>query len=168
MCCGRTRQWRRRWLDSEARSLIEFEIVVPAIPRHLDDVHQALARLWGEVDRVWSRPPDPIWRAEFATGVGEIAANIIQHAYPSSAPGLLACRLRVFDRAIEACLSDSGPPYVPTGVPPSDPPLLAESGRGLALAQAAVDELTYKRAPAGINEWCLRKRSLPAEKVHAD
>jgi serine/threonine-protein kinase RsbW len=77
---------------------------------------------------------------------------------------MLAFRMRVFDQCIEACFSDTGRPYegdVATQVPPEpiDPLLLAESGRGIALARAALDGLTYERAPGGTNHWCLIKRS---------
>jgi serine/threonine-protein kinase RsbW len=115
------------------------------------------------VDRLWPRPPDATWRAQFATGVGEIGANIIQYAYPSDTPGTLAIRLRVFDQSIEACFSDTGRPYegdiAATDPEPDDPLLLADSGRGIALAQAAVDDLTYERVSGGTNRWCLTKRT---------
>jgi serine/threonine-protein kinase RsbW len=104
-----------------------------------------------------------MWRAQFATGVGEIGANIVQYAYPSDMPGTLAFRLRVFDESIEACFSDTGRPFegeLAAAVPePTDPLTLADSGRGIALAQAAVDNLTYRRAPSGTNHWCLTKRT---------
>ena len=143
--------------------MIELEVTGTAIPQRLEDVHRAIADLWREVDRIWPRPPDAAWRAQFTTGVGEIGANIIQYAYLSETPGLLAFRLRVFDQCIEACFSDTGRPYegdVTEAPPePSDPLLLADSGRGIALARAAVDGLTYERVPGGTNHWCLTKRS---------
>jgi serine/threonine-protein kinase RsbW len=145
------------------RVLVELGIAVPAIPKHLEDLHQALTQLWHEIDQVWSRPPDPTWKAQFATGVAEIGANIVQYAYPSETPGMLAFRLRVFDQSIEACFSDAGRPYegniVAAEPEPTDPMMLADSSRGIALAQAAVDRLTYERAPGGTNHWCLTKRS---------
>jgi serine/threonine-protein kinase RsbW len=123
-----------------------------------------LADLWREVDHIWARPPDAAWRAQFATGVGEIGANIIQYAYPSDMPGILTFRLRVFDQWIEACFSDNGRPYqgnvaAQVQLEPVDPLLLADSGRGIALARAAVDDLNYERSPDGTNHWCLTKRS---------
>ena len=121
-----------------------------------------LANLWREVDRVWPRPPDATWRAQFATGVGEIGANIIQYAYPADMPGNLEFRVRVFEQCIEACFTDTGRPFdgdlAAFADEPSDPLQLAESGRGIALARAAVDRLTYERAPGGTNHWCLTKR----------
>jgi serine/threonine-protein kinase RsbW len=122
-----------------------------------------LADLWREVDNVWSRPPDAAWRAQFATGVGEIGANVIQYAYPSDVSGILTFRLRVFDQYIEAWFSDNGRPYAgdvaaQVQLEPADPLLLADSGRGIALARAAVDDLTYERSPGGTNHWCLTKR----------
>ena len=92
----------------EAPPLVEFEIVVPAMPRHLEDIHLQVARLWREVERVWPRPPDPTWRAQFATGIGEIAANIVQYAYPADTGGDLGFRVRIFRDGIQACFSDSG------------------------------------------------------------
>jgi serine/threonine-protein kinase RsbW len=123
-----------------------------------------LADLWRAVDHIWSRPPDAAWRAQFATGVGEIGANIIRYAYPSDMPGILTFRVRVLDKCIEACFSDNGRPYVgdvaaQVQLEPVDPLLLADSGRGIALARAAVDDLTYERSPDGTNHWCLTKRS---------
>ena len=142
---------------------MELEIAVPAVPQRLEDLHQALARLWREVDRVWPRPPDAMWRAQFSTGVGEIGANIMKYAYPSDTPGMLAFRLRVFDHSIEACLSDTGRAFegeiVAAAPEPADPLLLADGGRGIPLAKAAVDDLTYERSPGGTNRWCLTKRS---------
>jgi anti-sigma regulatory factor (Ser/Thr protein kinase) len=71
-------------------------------------------------------------------------------------------RLRVFDHRVEACFSDSGRPYVATPSRHdsewSDLESLAESGRGIALAQAVVDSLRYERDASGTNHWCLVKR----------
>jgi len=140
--------------------------VVPATPEHLADVHVALAKLWREVDGLWPRPPDALWRAQFATGVAEIGANIMQYAYEYETPGTVSLRLRVFDRSIEACFSDTGKPYTArldteaSAADGSDLPALAEGGRGLALTRAAVDELKYDRGEAGINHWVLVKRRL--------
>ena len=143
--------------------MIELEVTGTAIPQRLEDVHRAIADLWREVDRIWPRPPDAAWRAQFTTGVGEIGANIIQYAYPSEMPGILAFRLRVFDQCIEACFIDSGRPYegdLAAQIPPepADPLLLADSGRGIPLARATVDDLTYERTPGGTNHWRLTKR----------
>jgi serine/threonine-protein kinase RsbW len=121
-----------------------------------------LADVWREVDRVWPRPPDSTWRAQFATGVAEIGANIIQYAYPADMPGRLDFRVRVFDQCIQACFTDAGRPYegdlAAHVSEPSDPLQLADGGRGIAIARAAVDHLTYERAPGGTNHWCLTKR----------
>jgi len=39
------------------------------------------------------------------------------------------------------------------------PPVLQH--RWIALAQAAVDELTHERRPGGTHKWCLTKRGAP-------
>ena len=69
--------------------------------------------------------------------------------------------LRLFETAIEACFVDHGEPNRPrvATAPPSDALAdLAEGGYGMALARAAVDELSYTRTPAGTNVWTLVKR----------
>jgi serine/threonine-protein kinase RsbW len=95
----------------------------------------------------------------FETAVIEVAGNVVEHGQPQ---GRVAWtfRLAVRPDRLEASLSDSGEEY-PGGtwgtVMPEDPML--ESGRGLALATAVLDDLSYRRT-AGVNHWTmLRHRS---------
>ena len=108
-------------------------------------------------------PPDATWRAEFATSLAEVAANIVRHAYPpGTAADLVQIRLRLYPNRAEATLTDAGIPYEPPSRPPAsaDRDLLdlAEGGWGLAIARAAVDDLRYRRLPGGKNRWQIVKR----------
>ena len=98
----------------------------------------------------------------FATAVGEIAANIVRHAYPPGVAGpTMSLRLRLFPDRIEGRFTDQGIRYWKTGeLPPvtlEDWEALPESGYGLAMARAALTELSYRRLPDGQNRWELVK-----------
>jgi serine/threonine-protein kinase RsbW len=142
---------------SDASPLVEtFE--APVEEKTLDLVHDRLEAFWlrdGSVEA-----PDRM-RVEMA--VVEIVGNIIEHAFEADgaaqAPSrrVLHVTLRLDPHSIEAVLSDNGLPTeldLESVTMPGDD---ATSGRGLALAVAAVDELTYERV-GGRNHWTLRCR----------
>jgi anti-sigma regulatory factor (Ser/Thr protein kinase) len=107
--------------------------------------------LWAQYDDV--APAD---RLLFETAVIEIAGNIAQHA-PDGVPLQFTLALRVEPDRIEAEFHDRGRPAdVDLGVValPDDS---AESGRGLAMARAAVDELRYRR-DGSTNHWRIVRR----------
>lgn len=136
---------------------------VPAVEESLEDVHAAVAGLWEADPTVGVRD-----RIRFETALIEIVGNIVEHAYrlDESEPGLVAraatrggrqidVTLTVDARQVRAVLGDNGLPAALdlSGVTmPEDD--LAESGRGLALALASVDDLDYGRVD-GRNTWSL-------------
>jgi serine/threonine-protein kinase RsbW len=143
--------------------LVEETIVVPATAQQLDSVHAALDRFWATVDTAVRRPPDREWRTRFATALAEIAANIIRHAYPDGRePGPMRLHLYAYSDRVEAYFNDQGVAFIPPASvadrPEFDLMELTESGRGLAVAQACLDELGYRRTGEGTNEWRLVKR----------
>jgi serine/threonine-protein kinase RsbW len=123
-------------------------------PDAVDEVQDALARFW-EHDGV-----SMLDRIRFETALVEIVGNVVEHAYEldsgSGHPGgrALQVRLGLDDASIEAEVSDNGLPVeIDLGLvtmPDED----AESGRGLALAIAAVDDMRYERS-GGRNRWVL-------------
>jgi serine/threonine-protein kinase RsbW len=123
-------------------------VTVPARPEALDDVHEALAALWAEVPDVVTTD-----RLAFETALTEVAGNIVQHA--RAAPGLeLTVEIDVAVDRLAARVRDTGRRSTVRLDQVSLPEGLAESGRGLALAVALVDELVYRRE-AGVNHWLL-------------
>ena len=146
----------------------EETVVVPATAGQLDAIHAALDRFWAKADTAVTRSPDGEWRARFVTAAGEIAANIVRHAHPPGRPpGPMRLVLRAYPDRVEACFNDQGLAYgfpppsegpPEEGSPESDPLELSESGRGLAIARAFLDELEYRHTEEGTNEWRLMKR----------
>jgi serine/threonine-protein kinase RsbW len=115
---------------------------------HLEAVHGALARFWS----LLHEPPDEKWRLLFEIAVAEIAANIVEHANPPS----ITIRLRQAASSVVAEFTDSGTGWTGTPGPAALLDELDERGRGLAMAEAAVDEVSYSRQ-GRTNRWRLTK-----------
>jgi anti-sigma regulatory factor (Ser/Thr protein kinase) len=141
--------------------LLAEEVTLPADAASLGPLQDALD---GFVTRALaaglSLPDGSRWL--FATAVGEIAANIVRHAYPPGVAGpTMSLCLRLYADRIEGRFTDRGVRYWKTGeLPPvtlEDWEALPESGYGLAMARAALTELSYRRLPDGQNRWELVK-----------
>ena len=127
---------------------------VPAVVESLDDVHAAIERLWERDPTVGVRD-----RFRFETAVIEVLGNIVEHAYRLDEPAGPGRRrvdvaLAVDATAVHAVLGDDGQPAAIDLSGVTMPDEEAESGRGLALAVAALDDLTYRRDGAR-NTWSL-------------
>jgi serine/threonine-protein kinase RsbW len=121
------------------------------VPASLDAVHALLHRAWGQHPDVAQDD-----RMRFEIAVVEVAGNVVEHAGDPE-PVDFDLALRVGDDRLEARFRDAGKPVdieVRTATMP-DP--LAESGRGVALALATVDELTYWHDGAA-NHWLVLRR----------
>jgi serine/threonine-protein kinase RsbW len=116
---------------------------------HLDAVHRTITRFWGR----FSNPPEDRWRMLFELAVAEVAANILEHALPPQ----MTFTMRVRDGCVAADFVDTGSGWGGPSEPRDIVDLMAERGRGLAIANAAVDEVVYERLGA-INHWRLLKR----------
>lgn len=129
-----------------------------AEPEVMELVHALLEHLFARSPQV-----DDSTRVKFEMSVIEILGNIVEHAYAhdSRLPAVDPAEVRRFEiqllaseHDLVAVLSDNG---LPVSLDLSDvtmPDELAESGRGLALARAALDTLHYERIE-GRNLWCL-------------
>lgn len=128
---------------------------VPARPTSLELVHTAVAQLWSDHETVGV--PD---RIRFETAVVEIFANIVEHAFrtdpevPDPVTRRLEVRLSASPARLEADFSDNGLPAELDLSAVTLPDDEATSGRGLAMAIAAVDDLRYERHE-GRNYWSL-------------
>ena len=128
----------------------EYVLEGLAVPESLNLLHDLL-------DRVGRDHPD-VDSADlmlFETAVIEVAGNVVEHGHP---PGKVswAFRIEIRPDRLEAALSDSGEEYPGgtwgTGMP--DP--MQETGRGLALATAVLDSLTYERRDDA-NHWRMQR-----------
>lgn len=128
-----------------------LDLSAPAEPAVVEEVQNRLAALWEQ------RPDlDPSLAMRFEMGLVEILGNIVEHAFDPDTPGrLLNVEVTIDGDTVSGALSDNGQPVavdLSTVVMPDED---AESGRGLALAVAALDELTYTR-DGDCNRWHLR------------
>lgn len=131
-----------------------FSLRVPADQDALDAVHALLHRFWHAVPMMSDAD-----RMRFDLAVAEVAANIVEHCRPTIE---LRLDLRTYEDRVEAHFDEDGDPLPPdvieSAVAPDDP--LAESGRGLVLARAALDEFAYQREGSH-NHWHLVRRVHP-------
>lgn len=121
----------------------------------IDAVHDALEELWLEVPGVLEED-----RLLFGLAVSEVVTNVVEHAAGDATPTVVV-ELSVEHERLLAVLSDDAEPALirlgDVEMPGSD----AESGRGLALALATLDELRHETGEG--NTWILRRdRRYPA------
>ncbi|KAA1416838.1 ATP-binding protein [Nocardioides humilatus] len=121
-----------------------------AVPEGVEALHDLLEQVGSEHPEV-----DSSDLMLFETAVIEIANNVVEHGRPL---GKVQWRfsLDVLPGQLEAVLSDSGEAY-PGDIDYVMPDELAESGRGLPLARAILDEIDYTRA-GDANHWHLVRR----------
>ncbi|MER7797755.1 ATP-binding protein [Microbacterium sp. NPDC096154] len=127
-----------------------YELVGFAVPAELDRVHALLERVGQDHPHI-----APMDLMLFETAVVEIANNVVEHGRPE---GEVRWRfvVRVGEDAIEADLLDTGQEFAAEmhiGMPDEE----AEGGRGLALAEAVLDEFTWERTDQG-NCWRMVRR----------
>jgi serine/threonine-protein kinase RsbW len=116
-----------------------YELSGLAVPESLDLVHDLLARVRDE-----HRGIDETDLSMFETAIAEIHGNVVKHGRP---PGqvVYAFSLTVRPDRLIGFLADTGEPAPDLSALPV-PDELAESGRGMWLARATLDELEYARS----------------------
>jgi anti-sigma regulatory factor (Ser/Thr protein kinase) len=87
---------------------------------------------------------DDEWNSEVALVVSELVANAVRHAWSQ-----LAISMDLAEEQVTMSVTD-GSPQVPRQPSTST---FAESGRGVAIIQALVDEWGVERQPRGKRVW---------------
>lgn len=120
-------------------------------PGDVNTVHDFLVGVWDEAASV-----SEIDRMSIETALIELAANVMQHA-DSDGSGL-ACEFHIVidEGQIAITVRDTGEPGEIQLIGAEMPELDAESGRGVALITALVDEVAYTQED-GHNVWRLRR-----------
>ncbi|HET9501217.1 MAG TPA: ATP-binding protein [Marmoricola sp.] len=133
----------------------QYSIDGLAVPEGIEVLHDLLERVAAEHPGL---PTADVMM--FETAVMELAGNVVEHGRPSGEVRW-HFELAVLSDALEARLSDSGEEYAAQW---SDtmPDELAESGRGLPLASAVLDELHFART-SEVNVWTMVRRYQPQE-----
>lgn len=128
-----------------------YQLSTTAVPACLDRLHGLLQAAWAEHPGV-----GPSDRTMFEIAVTEVAGNIVEHA-AAGASLEVAVRVHVTELRLEATFEDGGPEVDVDVESAGMPDELAESGRGLALARRAVDEVSYRRE-GPVNHWRVVRR----------
>lgn len=130
-----------------------YEIAGLAVPRDMEQLHDLLEQASAEHPHI---PASDVMM--FETAVMELANNVVEHGRPV---GQVAWhfRLEVSPESLTARLADSGEEYAGWDAAAAHdmPGEMAESGRGLPLASAVLDELDYRREGAS-NVWTMVRR----------
>lgn len=120
-------------------------------PDEVGVVHSALETLWAQEGDV-----DEMDRMMFETALVEIVSNVIQHG-TSATTNICNLRLSANEAALKAVLEENAS-FARIDLSPRDmPDEFAETGRGLALIQALVDDFDYHRIQDR-NIWTITKR----------
>jgi serine/threonine-protein kinase RsbW len=124
-------------------------LTAPATPEVIDLAHVMLEHLHTEPEQA-----TPTARMRFEMAVIEVLGNIVEHAYSHDASLALdehsegrrvEIRLALTPDHLVASLSDNGRPVTLDLEDLPMPDEMAESGRGLALASAALDVFEFER-----------------------
>lgn len=121
-----------------------------AVPQTLHELHELLERAGSEHADL---PEQDLML--FETAVIEIAGNVVEHGRPKGEV-TYTFRLRVLPDRLQGLLDDGGQ-AVRQSESSVMPDSWSEHGRGLALARAVLDELTYQR-DGDRNVWVMTKR----------
>lgn len=129
-------------------------MVLVTPPDTLNRVHDLLAKVWVDSPQI-----STIDRASFETALIEVAANVIQHANNGNA---VECTVAIdaSDGVITATLIDTGRESDIELAGARMPDATAESGRGLAIVKALVDEVVYD-SDGNVNYWRITRNLTP-------
>ena len=116
-------------------------------PSTLGEIDNVLTRVWSACTHV----PDRV-RMQMGIAAAEIGANIIEHAGRSQALRM-RMEVRVLPNEVHVSFTDDGFPAHVDLSAVRGAHMLAERGRGLAMAQAVLERLCYRRSR--VNHWTL-------------
>ena len=127
-----------------------MKLAIATGPETLDEVQAALHAFWSSHEQ----GPAGV-RLEIGIAAAEIAANIVEHGCAKT----LHMDIEVLANAVIVEFADDGHPADIDLITIQMPDEMAEHGRGLALAQAALGLLAYFRDEIG-NHWKLLSKAF--------
>lgn len=130
----------------------EFHAKLTGLDDALHTLHHSIDLLRDSAQR----PIDEHALMLFETALGEIGANVLTHGRPGGHHEDVDYVLRFDGDSASAQFADRGP-AVEEHLSREMPDPLSESGRGLPMARALLDDLGYERV-GDVNTWRLVKR----------
>ena len=130
----------------------EQSIILTSLEGGFDAVHTLLDNLWIEAPYVKT-----LDRFGFETALIELVSNVFQHGDSDMTP-ICTITVTTYSDRIECSLLDAGSPRELQLTGRSMPDEFAESGRGIILIQALVNELSYTRE-GDRNRWHMVKKT---------
>jgi serine/threonine-protein kinase RsbW len=131
-----------------------------AAPGAFDETETALERTWSMHGQV-----PPAIRTQMGIAVAEVVANIVEHG--GAGLRLVQIEMQIAiqpDHVLVVLIDDGNEAHVDFDTVGMPEDLLAERGRGLAMATMVLNSFTYRRE-AGLNRWTMA--SHPFEFVEA-
>lgn len=143
----------------EARTDTAVSLTLPAKAEYLLLTRLALAGISRTV------PIDEESLADLKLAVTEACANAVNHAY-ADGQGTVRVTFRLLQDEVEIVVADDGPGVPTDRLPtlPADPEVPvtpAESGMGLAIVNAIMDEVTVEPGPGGRGTTLVMRKRLP-------
>ena len=126
-----------------------------ATPVEIDCRRDPLGAIQAALDALWAmhpRVPDGV-RMQMTIATAEVGANIVEHTGRGQ-PLRIRMDPALVDDQVHIDFTDDGPPVAIDLASVVMPDPMAERGRGLAMAQALLDQLAYRRDESG-NHWML-------------
>ena len=121
-----------------------------AAPRVFEETELALERAWS----IHGQVPRAI-RTQTGIAVAEVVANIVEHGGAGRQLVQIEMHITVqSDQVLIDLIDDGSEAHVDLGTACMPEDVLAERGRGLAMAKLALHRLTYRRE-ANMNYWTL-------------
>lgn len=137
---------RPNWMLHHPRTRVLQATSCPEFP---EDIRRTLDVAWGDHDEV----PEFV-RLDMAIAAVEVGNNILEHAGVGR-DLRIRMEVRVLGGEARVDFTDDGLPAAMDLAAVRMPDPFAESGRGLALAQALLSDLSYSRDNEGRNRWTL-------------
>ena len=143
---------KRLAMAENTEQLHEQSIILTSLEGGFDAVHALLDILWNNAPHV-----ETLDRFGFETALIELVSNVFQHGDSDMTP---ICTITVtsYSDRIECSLLDAGSPRELQLTGRAMPDEFAESGRGIILIQALVNELSYTRE-GDRNRWHMVKKT---------
>jgi serine/threonine-protein kinase RsbW len=145
-------------IDQRAAQSVSYGGTAMEIGGHPDP----LAAVQAQLDALWSIYPDipNSVRMQMQIASAEVGANIVEHTGLGQ-PLRIRMNAALVDDQVHVAFTDNGPPADVDLAKVSMPGTMAERGRGLAMAQALLDQFDYHCDKTG-NHWTLiSKRTSP-------